>query len=330
MRVLVCPARCNGASSMRSTPAAGTACCTWARRSRAPTFTPRCRTGATSAGPSWARVCGALDPTDPASLVIPAPDPEELAACADTVPPMQGAELLTPAWLDDLWSDTGEALTAEVARYKGGVQGYLKTQSSVWNVVGRVCFHLAENTRDVDYPFASIATYVQDVSKQAKPQDAIRHQDLLAGAGGNAFGEGIRFTSPRRGVPRHTVDLLRGTTHPGQLNRSEFRLRDCWDTTARCVAKTPATDSVSVLPTDTLPPCPQRPPVQRTAPGSGSGRAVRFGCERRSQAEWPTTRAALAGPQRARSSHSRTAERPAHRRESHSLAGVGTSCACRR
>ena len=29
-------------------------------------------------------------------------------------------------------------------------------------------------------------------------QDAIRNQDLLAGAGGNAFGEGIRFTPPQR------------------------------------------------------------------------------------------------------------------------------------
>ena len=32
-----------------------------------------------------------------------------------------------------------------------------------------------------------------------------------------------------------------------------FRLRDRWDTTARCVAKTQVTDSVSVLPTDTPP-----------------------------------------------------------------------------
>ena len=29
-------------------------------------------------------------------------------------------------------------------------------------------------------------------------QNATRNQDLLAGAGGNAFGDGIRFTPPRR------------------------------------------------------------------------------------------------------------------------------------
>ena len=38
-----------------------------------------------------ARVCGALDPTDPTSVVIPVPDPDEIAAFSEAVPPMQGA-----------------------------------------------------------------------------------------------------------------------------------------------------------------------------------------------------------------------------------------------
>ena len=117
-----------------------------------------------------ARVCGALDPTDPNFLVLPAIAPDELAAFSEATPPMRGAELLTPALLVDLWSDIGKALTAEAARLPDGVQGYLKKQSSVWNVVGRVCFHLAENKRDPSYPFAFIATYVHKVGKLAKPQ----------------------------------------------------------------------------------------------------------------------------------------------------------------
>jgi non-specific serine/threonine protein kinase len=133
-----------------------------------------------------ARVCGALDPTDPTSLVIPASEPDEIAAFSEAVPPMPGAELLTPALLDDLWSDIGTALTSEVARFKGGeVQGYLQTQSSVWNVVGRVCLHLAENRRDRDYPFAFITTYVHKVSKQATPQHLPLGQALRDYAGAN-------------------------------------------------------------------------------------------------------------------------------------------------
>ena len=117
-----------------------------------------------------ARVCGALDPTDPKPVVFPEPDPDEISAFVQAAPPMEGAEFITTAMLEDLWSDIGQALAFQTARFKEGVQGYLKEQSSVWNVVGRVCFHLAENKRDQDYPFAFIATYVHKVSKQANPQ----------------------------------------------------------------------------------------------------------------------------------------------------------------
>ncbi len=116
------------------------------------------------------RVCGALDPTDPNSLAIPEPDFDELTTLAQAVPPMPGAETLSTELLRDIWSDMGAALTVEAKGYADGVQGYLKKHNSVWNVVGRVCFHLAENKRDPEYPFAFIATYVHRVSKQAKPQ----------------------------------------------------------------------------------------------------------------------------------------------------------------
>ena len=116
------------------------------------------------------QVCGALDPTEPGALVIPEPDPGELAALVLAVPPMQGAEILSPALLGDVWFDMGAALKAVAKGDKDGVQGYLKKRSSVWNVVGRVCFHLAENKRDPEYPFAFIATYVHRVSRQARPQ----------------------------------------------------------------------------------------------------------------------------------------------------------------
>ena len=144
-----------------------------------------------------ARICGALDPTDPTSVVIPVPDPDEIAAFSEAVPPMRGAELLTPALLGDLWTDIGTALRVEVGRFKdGGVQGYLKKQSSVWNVVGRVCFHLADNKRDRDYPFAFIATYVHKVSKQATPQHLPLGQALKEYAGAKNRQKLLALLSP--------------------------------------------------------------------------------------------------------------------------------------
>jgi non-specific serine/threonine protein kinase len=117
-----------------------------------------------------AKVCGALDPTDPKFLVVPEPTADELASFTQAAPPMRGAELITPLMLGELWSDVGKALSTEAARFEAGVQGYLKSQSSVWNVVGRVSFHLAENKRNPEYPFAFIATYVDKISRQAQPQ----------------------------------------------------------------------------------------------------------------------------------------------------------------
>lgn len=121
-----------------------------------------------------AEACATLDPTATKGLTIPDPDPDELAALARAAPPMQGAELVSPALLAELWVDAGRALAIEASKRKAGVQGYLQAHDSPWNVVGRVCFHLAENKRDPDYPFAFIATYAHDVSKRAE----VRHLPL--------------------------------------------------------------------------------------------------------------------------------------------------------
>jgi len=117
-----------------------------------------------------ARACAMIDPTNPGSFVAPEPDLDALTGLVDAVPPMQGAEHLDLALLVDLWADLGVALGEKAATYDDGVQGYLAAHGSAWHVVGRVCFHLAENKNDLDYPFAFMATYVHKVSKSARPQ----------------------------------------------------------------------------------------------------------------------------------------------------------------
>ena len=152
-----------------------------------------------------ARVCGALDPTDPKSLRVPDPAADELAAFAQAAPPMYGAELITLPMLAELWSDIGTALATEAARLEGGVQSYLKKQSSVWNVVGRVCFHLAENKRDPEYPFAFIATYVHKVSKQAKPQHLPLGRALKDYAGAKNRQKLLALLSPLSRAAEHSA-----------------------------------------------------------------------------------------------------------------------------
>ncbi len=117
-----------------------------------------------------AAACGALDPMDPGSFMVPKADVEELCELAAAVPPMRGAEFVDEGLLAEVWVDAGRALEAEAGRRKAGVQGFLEAHDSVWNVVGRVCFHLAENKGDPECPFAFIATYARQTPREAKLQ----------------------------------------------------------------------------------------------------------------------------------------------------------------
>jgi non-specific serine/threonine protein kinase len=96
--------------------------------------------------------------------------PEELAALAAAAPPMIGGEYLTGAVLGELCARMGLAVSEELAAWEGTVEGFLRHASPIWNLVGRVCFHLAENKGDDQTPFAFLATYTTRLSAQARVQ----------------------------------------------------------------------------------------------------------------------------------------------------------------
>ncbi len=79
---------------------------------------------------------------------IPAPALRELEALAAAAPPMTGAEYLTAAVLEALWTETATAFRAELAESKASVQVFLQRKSPAWHLVGRVHFNLAENRGD--------------------------------------------------------------------------------------------------------------------------------------------------------------------------------------
>jgi non-specific serine/threonine protein kinase len=58
----------------------------------------------------------------------------------------------------------------EIAASGTTPSAWLKEQNPLWHLVGRVTFHLAENKRDAERPFAFLATYTHRISEQAKPQ----------------------------------------------------------------------------------------------------------------------------------------------------------------
>ena len=107
---------------------------------------------------------------DAAKLAPPAPPRTELMALAAAAPPMTGAEYLTGEVLEALWRQMGRALRAELGRSRLSLEEQLKRWSPAWNLVGRVHFHLAENRRDEEAPFAFLATYTPRLSGHGKAQ----------------------------------------------------------------------------------------------------------------------------------------------------------------
>jgi len=105
----------------------------------------------------------------PVASIPPLPD-EELESLAMAAPLMTGAEYLTGAVLRALWQETDGALRLELSASQCSVQEFLKRRNPAWNLVGRVCFNLAENRGDVESPFAFLATYTVRLSAHSKAQ----------------------------------------------------------------------------------------------------------------------------------------------------------------
>jgi non-specific serine/threonine protein kinase len=107
---------------------------------------------------------------DASTITIPKPAETEWSALVEGAPPMRGLEYLNAAVLARLWDELDAHVHAGIAHVSGGAVAYLKSCNPVWNAVGRVTFHLAENKRNPAYPFAFLATYTHRISEQGKVQ----------------------------------------------------------------------------------------------------------------------------------------------------------------
>ena len=104
-----------------------------------------------------------LDPIEPPT----SSDRNDLYLSA---PPMRGGEYLSPDSFVDCWNDLDGWVRKEIVRYKEGLNSWLAKNAPLWHQVGRVCFHLAENKREPDFPFAFLATYAPKLSSKGRVQ----------------------------------------------------------------------------------------------------------------------------------------------------------------
>jgi superfamily II DNA or RNA helicase len=117
-----------------------------------------------------AAVCSEIDLETRRDAIDPKASSVSLQELLDSAPMMEGGEYLSIEALHRLWDATLEAFREEARRSPGSIQSLLAAKSPAWNVVGRVHFHLAENKRDPERPFAFLATYTTTLTAQGKPQ----------------------------------------------------------------------------------------------------------------------------------------------------------------
>ena len=109
---------------------------------------------------------------------VPCPNRNDLKEKLFSLPPMQGAEYVTVKLLESYWHDIARAIDEQLQGRT--ISAFLNESSELWHNIGRVHFHLAENKRSTEKPFAFLATYTTGLSNQGQ----VRHLPL-----GNALRE---------------------------------------------------------------------------------------------------------------------------------------------
>ncbi|MCY4042062.1 MAG: DEAD/DEAH box helicase [Gammaproteobacteria bacterium] len=137
-----------------------------------------------------------LEEADPANpLALEPLDEAHMETWIVSAPPMRGAEYLSAPVLRTIHASLDDWLRAQI-KASGGLEALLTTHAPHFHQLGRVCFHLAENKNDPDYPFAFMATYVEQGSAISRGQHRPLSRALQAYAGAKNKRALIHLLSP--------------------------------------------------------------------------------------------------------------------------------------
>jgi SNF2 family DNA or RNA helicase len=92
---------------------------------------------------------------------------EDIERFLQNAPYLNGIEYLNREWIQNIWDRLNQAFCIGIKTFKGSVAEFFSTYSPNVHLVGRVFFHLVESKKE-EYPFAFLATYSADVSKDGK------------------------------------------------------------------------------------------------------------------------------------------------------------------
>ena len=93
---------------------------------------------------------------DKVKVVLTDADTERLL---QAVPFALGAEVVTKKWLKTVFRGLNQTFSREISEYPGSVALYLEEKHQDLHIPERIFFHLVENRRSEEFPFAFLATY---------------------------------------------------------------------------------------------------------------------------------------------------------------------------
>ncbi len=147
---------------------------------------------------------------------IEAPPESELEHLLLSAPPMQGGEYLSTETFLALWVELDSWVRSEIDSSKDSRARWLQIHAPMWRQVGRVCFHLAENGKDPEFPFAFLATYAPNISAGGRVQYRPLGQALREYAGARNRSALVGLLSPIHKAAEK-VKLVRELLDSGDL-----------------------------------------------------------------------------------------------------------------
>ena len=157
-----------------------------------------------------------LPESDIPHLSPPAPSDAEWESFLNQAPPMPGLEYLTLPAIHSLWMQLDASARAAATAHPQGPGGFLRTLHPAWRAVGRVCFHLAQNKKDENRPFAFLATYATGVGTHGQVQYRPLGQALQEYAGAKNRAALLKLLSPVKAASESSP-LVRELLETGAL-----------------------------------------------------------------------------------------------------------------
>jgi non-specific serine/threonine protein kinase len=123
-------------------------------------------------------LCRLPDKRPSGALKLDNPTSRQLRAWVLGAPPMRGGEYLSEEAIQTIWRKLAEWVSVK-ATGVGDLGKFLDLRAPLWQNVGRIAFHLAENKASLVRPFAFMATYVTGFSKSGQGEKHLPLRQVL-------------------------------------------------------------------------------------------------------------------------------------------------------